>query len=165
MDIITALAVIIGSIGGVATWGAVTLGSAFVLIWAIFIGWGSFFHCGGKEEGLQKTIAGSVWGAIFATVALIALTSIGVTAVTAGLCVGITVLVMILGAKLPLLSAIPAAVYGYAATAGLFLLAGAGYGEGAGGIIKVAVAIAVSLVIGVILGYVSEKIAGAVAKA
>ena len=62
MDIITALAVIIGIMGGVATWGAVTLGSAFVLIWAIFIGWGSFFHCGGKEEGLQKAIAGSVWG-------------------------------------------------------------------------------------------------------
>ena len=38
----TALAVIIGVMGGVATWAAVTLGSAFVLIWAIFIGWGIY---------------------------------------------------------------------------------------------------------------------------
>lgn len=164
MDIVTALAVIIGIMGGLATWAAVTLGSAFVLIWAIFIGWGSFFHCGGKEEGLQKAIAASIWGAICAAVALIVLTSIGVTPVTAGICVGVTVVIMILGAKVPALSAIPAAVYGYAATAGLFLLGGAGYGAGAGGIVKVAAAIAVSLVIGAILGYLSEKIAGAVAK-
>ena len=99
MDLVTALAVIIGVMGGVATWAAVSLGSGYILIWAIFIGWGSFFHCGGKEEGLQKCIAASVWGVICAAVALIALTSIGVTAVTAGICVGVTVLVMILGAK------------------------------------------------------------------
>jgi uncharacterized protein DUF1097 len=164
MDLITALAVVIGIMGGVATWGAVALGNAFVLIWAIFVGWGSFFHCGGKEDGLQKSIAGNIWGAICAAVALIALTSIGVTPVVAGICVGVTVLIMILGAKAPILSAIPAAVYGYASTAALFLLGGTGYGEGAAGIVKVAVAIAVSMVVGNVLGYISEKVVGAVVK-
>jgi uncharacterized protein DUF1097 len=164
MDLITALAVVIGIMGGVATWGAVALGNAFVLIWAIFVGWGSFFHCGGKEDGLQKSIAGNIWGAICAAVALIALTSIGVTPVVAGICVGVTVLIMILGAKAPILSAIPAAVYGYASTAALFLLGAAGYGEGAAGIVKVAVAIAVSMVVGNVLGYISEKVVGAVVK-
>jgi hypothetical protein len=164
MDLITALAVVIGIMGGLATWAAVALGSGFVLIWAVFIGWGSFFHCGGKEDGLQKSIAANIWGAICAAVALIALTSIGVTPVMAGICVGVTVVVMILGAKVPLLSAIPAAVYGYAATAALLLLGGAAYGEGAGGIVKVAAAIAVSMVVGNVLGYISEKLVGAVVK-
>jgi hypothetical protein len=63
-----------------------------------------------------------------------------------------------------LLGAIPSAVYGYATTAALFLLGAAAYGEGAGGIIKVAAAAVISLVVGNILGYVSEKMAGAVVK-
>ena len=74
---------------------------------------------------------------------------------------------MILGAQAAGCSArIPAAVYGYAATAGLFLLGGAGYGErrrrdpqGRGRHRGVAASSAP------ILGYISEKIAGAVAKA
>ncbi len=160
MDIITALAVTIGVMGGLATWAAVSLGSAFVLIWAIFIAWGSFFHSGGKEEGLKNSLIAHVWGIVCAVAALIALTSMGVSAINAGICVGITVLVMILGAKLPLLGAIPAAVYGYASTAALFLMAGASYGEGPGGIVKVGAAVAVSMAIGAVLGLISEKIAG-----
>jgi hypothetical protein len=83
----------------------------------------------------------------------------------AGICVGISIVVLILAAKLPLLSAIPSAVYGYATTAALFLLGAAAYGEGIGAITKVAAAVAISLIIGNILGYVSEKVAGAVVKA
>ena len=164
MDIITALAVIIGIMGGVATWGAVTLGSAFVLIWAIFIGWGSFFHCGGKEEGLQKAIAGSVWGAA-AHGRLIALTSIGVTAVTAGLCVGITVLVMILGAKFRCSAPSRPPSTATPRRPGCSRRAGAGYGEGAGGIIKVAARHRGVARQRCDPRYISEKIAGAVAKA
>jgi hypothetical protein len=95
---------------------------------------------------------------------LIALTSIGVTAIMAGICVGISIIVLILAAKLPLLSVIPSAVYGYATTAALFLLGAAAYGEGAGGIFKVAAAVVISLIVGNILGYVSEKVTGAVVK-
>lgn len=160
MNLITALAIVIGVMGGLATWAAVTVGSSYVLIWAIFVAWGSFFHCGGKEAGFKASLVANIWGTICAVVALIALTSIGVSALNAGLCVGITVLIMILAAKVPALGAIPAAVYGYAATAALFLLGGAAYGEGAGGIIGVGAAIAVSAVIGNALGYISEKIVG-----
>jgi len=90
MDLVVALAIVIGVMGGIATWAAVTIGSPYVLI---------------------------------------VLTSLGVTAVNAGLCVGVTVLVMILGAKIPLFGAIPSSVYGYASTAALFLMGGAAYGE------------------------------------
>lgn len=160
MDLIVALAIVIGVMGGLATWGAVALASPYVLIWAIFIAWASFFHCGGKVEGMKASVVANIWGVIMAVVALIALTSMGVSAVTAGICVAVTVLIMILGAKVALLAAIPAQVYGYAATAGLFLLGGAAYGEGAGGIIQVGVAIVVSMIIGNIFGYISEQIVG-----
>lgn len=161
MDLIVALALVIGVMGGVATWVAVTLGSAYVLIWAIFIAWASYYHCGGKMEGLKASVVANLWGVVMAVVALVALLSLGVSAVTAGLCVGVTVLIMILGAKVPALGAIPAQVYGYAATAGLFLLGSAAYGEGAGAAIQVGLAIGVSMIIGNVLGYVSQEIAGA----
>src|SRR4029078_6829779 len=88
-----------------------------------------------------------LWGAICAAGALIALTSIGVTAIIAGLCVGISIFFLLLAARLPFLSAIPSAVYGYAATAALFLLGAAAYGEGPAGIVKVAAAVGGSLII------------------
>ena len=162
MDLITALAIVIGVMGAIATWAAVTIGSPYVLIWAIFVAWGSFFHCGGKEAGLKSSAAANIWGAICAAVALIALVSLGVSAVTAGLCVGVTIVILIMASKVPALSAIPAAVYGYASTAALFLHGAAAYGEGTGAIVKVAVAVIISMLIGNVLGYISEKVVGAV---
>jgi Protein of unknown function (DUF1097) len=164
MDLVTALAIVIGIMGAIATWVAVTLGSPYVLIWAIFVGWGCFFHCGGKEEGLKNSAIANLWGAVCAAVALIVALAMGITAVTAAICVGVTVAIMILGAKVPALAAIPAAVYGYASTAALFLLGAAAYGEGSGAVVKVAVAVAISMIIGNVLGYISEKIAGVLVK-
>lgn len=161
MDLVLALAIVIGVMGGIATWAAVTIGSPYLLIWAIFIGWASFFHAGGGNDGIKNSAIANVWGVICAAVAFIVLLGMGVTAVNAGICVGVTVLVMILGAKLPILGAIPSSVYGYASTAALFLLGAATYGEGNGAVIQLALAVAVSLVIGNVLGFISEKIAGA----
>lgn len=161
MDLVMALALVIGVMGGIATWASVTAGSGYILIWAIFIAWASYYHCGGKTEGLKSSLAANIWGAVLATVALIALVTMGVSALNAGLCVGITVLAMILGAKIPMFAAIPAQVYGYASTAALFLLGGAAYGDGAAGVIQVALAVIVSMAIGNVLGLISEKIAGA----
>lgn len=164
MDLVTALAIVIGVMGGIAAFVAVQLGNAYLLIWAVFLGWASYYHCGGKEEGLKSSIAANIWGAICGAAAVIAALAIGLSAVTAGICVGIAVIILILGAKVPALSAIPAGVYGFAATAALFLHGGASYGEGAGGVIKVAVAVAISMVIGNVLGYISQKIAGSLVK-
>lgn len=161
MDLIIALALVIGVMGGIATWAAVTIGSGYVLIWAIFIAWASYYHCGGKMEGLKASVVANLWGVVMAVVALVALLGMGVTALNAGICVGVTVLIMILGAKVPALSAIPAQVYGYAATAALFLLGSAAYGEGSGAAIQVGIAVAISMIIGNVLGLVSQQIAGA----
>ena len=182
MDLVTALAVVIGVMGAIATWVAVTMGSPYVLIWAIFVGWGSFYHCGGKEAGIKSSAVANVWGVVCAAVALIVTLALAGSlglALAAGLCVGVSVLILILGAKVPALAAIPAGVYGYASTAALFLLGVAGsamasatppvayasvYGDGNGAVIKAAVAVAISLIIGNVLGYISEKVVGAVVK-
>ncbi|RVB80447.1 MULTISPECIES: DUF1097 domain-containing protein [unclassified Mesorhizobium] len=120
MDLITGLAVVIGIMGGIATWAAITIGNPYLPIWAVFVGWGSFYHCGGKEAGFKNSALANLWGAICAAGALIALTSIGVTALTAGICVGVSIVILILAAKLPLLSAIPSAVYGLRNDRGTF---------------------------------------------
>ena len=164
MDLITALAIIIGIMGAIATFVALQLGSPYVLIWAIFIGWGCYYHCGGQEAGIKASIPANVWGAICAAIALIVLLAMGVTPLNAAICVGVTVAIMIFGAKVPALGAIPAQVYGYAATAALFLHGGAGYGEGAGAVVKVAIAVIISMIIGNILGFISQKIAGTIVK-
>lgn len=159
MDLITALAVSIGLLGGVATYLFLTLG--MFAIWIAFIGWASFFHCGGGMDGFKKSVAANIWGAICGFVALLLITKVdlGLPGVLwASIAVAVTVFVMIIAAKVEALGAIPAAVYGYAATAGYGLMGGADAAMfdmanplivGAG-----------SLIIGGIFGIVSEKFAG-----
>ena len=57
MDLVTALALSIGLLGGVATY--LYLSDPLVLglqIWAAFIAWASFYHCGGKIQGFISSI-------------------------------------------------------------------------------------------------------------
>ncbi|MFT5343315.1 MAG: hypothetical protein ACI9BH_002534 [Paracoccaceae bacterium] len=43
------------------------MGSPYILIWAVFVGWASFFHCCGEEDGnLLGLISGKIAGAIVA---------------------------------------------------------------------------------------------------
>lgn len=164
MNLVTALAIVIGVMGAGATY--VVLGPAASLglqIWIVFIAWGSFFHCGGGEAGLKNSVVANIWGAICATVALVLIAKVGGNSLPViSAIVGVTVAVMILGAQVPLLAAIPAAVYGYAATAGYTLLT-------KGDALNFALTgplptVALSCIAGGVLGYVSGKIAGALAK-
>lgn len=162
MNMITALAIVIGALAAVATY--LCLGTTLGLqVWALFIGWGSFYHTGGKEAGLQKSAINHIWGALVAAIALIAVAKIGGGTLGASLIVGVSVVVMVLGAHLPLISTIPAAVYGYAATAAMCLLTGVALGD-PGAVIKAAAMTVVSMIIGNVFGYVSEKGAGMLAK-
>lgn len=164
MNLVTALAIVIAALGALATWLFLDPLAAFGLqIWAAFIGWGSFYHCGGGSDGLRNAIIAGVWGAIMAAVALILIPIVGLGAIGVAICVGLTVLVMILAAQLPILSAIPAAVYGYASTAAFALLKSDAAVMSADIAVNPALNIAASLVIGVVFGLVSEKIASALA--
>lgn len=167
MSIISALAISIGVLGGVATWLFLGPLAGGLQIWAAFIAWACFFHCGGKEAGLKATIMANIAGAVMAWLTLLAVSrgglgeSLGLP-LWAGICVGVGVLVMILLANMPAFAAIPALVYGFAATAGFALLAADGLANlTAASLANPLVTIILSMIAGAALGYVSEKVAGA----
>jgi hypothetical protein len=162
MKIVTALAVVIGILAGVATWLFVgPLSTTGLQVWAAFIGWASFFSAGGTYVALQKSIAGNVWGVVWGTVAFILVTVLGAAPpFLVGLIVCVTAVVMVLGAYLPMLDVIPAHFYGYASVAGLIILKSASpldfhFVSGP------SIAIIVSIVIGNLFGIASGKIATA----
>ena len=162
MNIITALAIVIGALAAVATW--LCLGTSLGLqVWALFIGWGSFFHSGGKEAGFKNSVINHLWGVVVATVALWILGTVGGGVIVASAIVGVSVVVLVLAAHSPMLSTIPAGVYGYASTAALCLLTAVPLTDPLA-MAKAAAITAASLIVGNAFGYVSEKIAGAIAK-
>ena len=165
MDLITALAVSIGLLGGVATYVFLSFGMG-LQIWAAFIGWASYYHCGGQTKGLTDSIAGAVWGAIMAAAAFALMNVIGLPgALGAAVAVAITLFIMVMGAKVPILSSIPAAVYGYASTVALTLLGKDELANLGGSLHAVpAVNVAISMIIGAIFGYISQQLAGALSK-
>lgn len=159
MDIITALAVSIGLLGAVATYLFLTIGT--LQIWIGFIGWASFYHCGGGTEGLRKSVLANVWGVIMAFIALLLITQVnsGLPGVLwPSLVVGVTAAILVLGAKIEALNIIPATVYGYASTAGYGLLSGASLTTAT--LANPLICVTLSLIIGGLFGLVSEKFAG-----
>ena len=168
MPLLTALALSIGILGGIATYLFVGPAAALGLqIWAAFVAWAAYYHSGGKEASLKSNIPAHIWGAILGWIALLLINalagSMGVP-LAAGISVAVTVIVLVLGANIPLFASIPSAVYGYACVAAYGLLAG-----------KLAtlttvslvdnplINIVVSMIIGSLLGWLSEKIGTALA--
>ena len=167
MPLLTALAISIGVLGGLATW--VCLGMITGLqIWAIFIAWGCFYHCGGGETGLKNTIICNIAGAVIAWIALLIIVNTGgiggslPAGLWAGIVVGVTVAIMVLLANVPAFATIPAMVYGYASVAAFFLLS-ANANVTAADFTNPLVAVVVSMVVGAILGWISQKIGVAMA--
>jgi Protein of unknown function (DUF1097) len=169
MDLITALAVSIGLLGGVATYLCLSPFGYGLQIWAVFIGWASFYHCGGKTGGFTSSVLANLWGVLWGALTLIAVTQSGMAdtlglPVWAAICVAVGVGLMILGAKVPIFSAIPAQVYGYAATVAFTLLTDAAGSLMLPEIGNPAVIVALSMVAGAVFGFISEQLAGALAK-
>ena len=168
MDIVTALALSIGLLGGVATY--LYLSDPLVLglqIWAAFIAWASFYHCGGKIQGFISSILANLWGVLWGALTLIAFSNLdfGLSApIWAGICVAIGVALMILGCKIPIFSAIPATVYGYAATVALALLTNTVPALVEPTLANPAAIVALSMIGGAIFGLISEALAGALAR-
>jgi len=168
MDIISALAVSIGLLAGVATWLFLgPMGGLGLSLWAAFVAWATFYHCGGKEAGLQKAIVNNAFGAFIGWLALLAISQISLGATLgvplwAAICVTISVFVLVMAAKIPSFSDIPATVFGYASIAALALA-----GNKLGAVTSASlenpfINIVISMVIGALFGYVSEKLAGAI---
>ena len=128
MDLVTALAVSIGLLGALRLISIFPIRLVLGLqIWAAFIAWASFYHCGGKLQGFTSSILANLWGVVMATLTFLAVSRLGFAEqltlpVWAGICVAVGVGLMILGSKIPIFSAIPATVYGFAATVAFVLL-------------------------------------------
>jgi hypothetical protein len=165
----TALAISVGVLGAIATWLFLgPLGGALA-IWAAFIAWGCYFHCGGKEQGLQTAIVNNAAGAVIGGLTLLAAgAAFGGSmpaAVWPAICVGIGVAAMVLLANMPMFSVIPAQVYGFAAVVAYTLMKDAGGSLTAVSMENPVLVVILSMIIGAVFGYVSEKFAGMLAGA
>ena len=158
-----ALVVSVGVLAVAATWLFFSVDpvvAAQMQVWQAFIAWGCHYHCGGKLTGTRNTILCMSFGAVVGMTAGLlangAFASLGQFA--APVAVGLGAAVICLASKVPLLGTIPASVYGFASIAGLFLL-GSGMTP-----TSALVPTILSIVVGAAFGYVSEAVAGALAK-
>ncbi len=167
MSKLTALALSIAVLGGV--WAFLSLNplASIALVWVGFIAWGCYFAAGADNAALQKTIAGMVYGAVIAGIALYLVSSGmlgGLGALAAPVIIAVTVFFLVIVAGNNLLSVVPANVYGYAATAGLALSTNTAGNATMMNMTNPVLLVTVSTVLGAVFGMVSGKLAGALGK-
>jgi hypothetical protein len=161
MPTLAALATSVGVLAVVATWifGLGPLAENNLQGWQAFIAWGCHYHCGGKFTGTRNTVACMSFGALVGMVAVMLAGQMGFAGqLAAPIAVGLGATVIVLASTIPLLATIPASVYGFASIAGLILL-GTGVAPAAALVPTI-----LSVIIGAAFGYVSEWLAGALAK-
>jgi hypothetical protein len=163
MPALIALAVSVGLLAVLDTWlyiGPLNATILAGLIWVSFIAWGCHFHSGGGIKGTTTTVACMIWGAVVGLGAVLLATGpLGSldAPIAFGIAVGLGAALICLSSKVPLLSTIPASVYGFASIAGALSLYD---GNPKAAILPVAA----SIIIGAIFGYVSEMIANALTR-
>lgn len=156
MDVLVALAISIGIL--IAGWTYVALGVAALPVWAGIVAWGCFFAAGGKTTGLSKTIAANLSGVFWAFVALyVANKLLGGGIPVLSLMVGVVAFFMVLQAKIPALSFIPGAFIGAATAVSVVVGAGTTFPNPW-------IRTIIALVVGALLGYLSEMLAGAMTR-
>jgi len=163
MSKLTALALSIAILGGV--WAFLALGplAGYVLVWVGFIAWGTYFALGADTAALQKTIIGMIYGAVIAGVALalVGANPLGLAgAIGPAIYIAVTVFLLVIVANIPLLSSVPANVYGYAATAGYALQTTGAGSPTAMDLTNPVLLVAISVVLGAVFGMISGKVAG-----
>ncbi len=149
MDMLMALALSIGVL--IALW--VKFGPVLGLAVPIgIIAWACFYAAGGKVQGLQKAIAANLSGVIYVWLALTLIGAMNLGAI-AWIIIGVAAFLIVIQAKLPALSFIPGGFCGAAVTA-----------WSAPADAKSYVMVALALVVGAVLGYISEMVGGMMAK-
>lgn len=111
-----ALTLSIGFLGAVAVW--LTAEVVLVPVWVVFIAWASFFILGGGPRGLLQSAASNLTGIVIASLCLLSIQQAGFGVWMTGVVVGIGSAVMVAVSRVPLLTAIPAIVWGFASTVG-----------------------------------------------
>ena len=177
MSQLLGLSLSIAVLGAIWAFLALSPLSGYVLVWAGFIAWGCFFHSGGDNKALMKTICGTVYGAIIGWIALLIIVNVSMASlgvVWPAIVVGVTVFFLVIVASVEPLSVVPANVYGYAAIVGYSLHQASAPSTtpgvpGTGPLQNLAtpsfanplILLIVSLVLGALFGYVSGQLAKA----
>lgn len=148
MNALTARAVSLAIV--VVVWTAIFyLAKLPLQLWVVIVGIACFVGSGSGMSGLQKSVAATASGVLWALLGSLLAGALGRNELVYALVVGAVMFALVAQARLPLLS--------YTAGA----IAGAGVAMGAGvGTIEGGLRVAVALLIGVALGFVAESIAG-----
>jgi hypothetical protein len=152
MKKLEAYSISIGVLGAVDTYLTATL--IRVPVWVTFIAWASFFILGGKFSGLKQSIASNLTGVVISSLTLLFISLFGSHPIVAAVCVGAGSAAMVQVSKLPLLSAIPAIVWGFASTVGTTVVTGKSITTV--GLDNPALVAGTAMVLGGIFGYLSE---------
>jgi len=132
----------------VAVWAAISeMAKVNLSLWPVIIALGCSLAAGGGIPGLQRTLAGTTSGVVWALVAHAVTGALGGQEVVQALVLGGAALGMVLQARVPLLSY----------TAGAF--AGAGVAMGLRAVsIQGGVRVAIALGVGAVLGFAAERL-------
>lgn len=142
----------IGVLGAVDTYLTATI--IPVPVWVTFIAWASFFILGGKRSGLVRSVASNLMGIAIASLTLLTIAGLGAHPLIVAICVGIGSAAMVQASKLPLLTAIPAIVWGFASTVGTTVATGNPITTP--GLANPALVAAAAMILGGLFGYLSE---------
>jgi hypothetical protein len=146
------LSISIGVLGGVATLMTETI--LVIPVWVVFIAWASFFILGAGTEGMVRSIASNLTGIVIASLTLLVIHGLGGGTGVAAVAVGVGSAAMVQASKIPMLSRIPAIVWGFASTVGT--VAATGHGITTASLSNPALVAALSVVLGAVFGIASE---------
>ena len=161
MPALIALALSVGVLAVAATWlfFVPAVAAAHLQVVAGVHAWGCHYHSGGKITGTRNTIVCMSFGAVVGMAAALLAGQLGALGGLAlPVAVGIGAAVICLASAIPLLSTIPASVYGFASIAGLILL---GKDMTATSALLPTI---LSIIIGALFGFVSEVVMNALKK-
>jgi len=151
MNAMTARALLVGLLVAVWVWvsGVARLNLS---LWAPIVALGCYFAAGGGVSGLQKSLAGTLSGVVWVLAIEAVSLSIGGTRIVTALLWGAMSCAIVFQARVPFLSF----------TAGAFAGAGVAWGLRVN-TVNEAIRVAVALAVGAVIGFVAERVAGAIA--
>jgi hypothetical protein len=152
MNALTARALSLGLV--VAAWTVIShLGKLPLQLWPVIVGLACFVAAGGGMAGLQKSAAGTVSGVVWAMIYVAVSGALGQQPVLNALVLGACVAGMVYQARVPMLGFTAGAIAGAATAIGVMGIRVVTLNGG--------IRVALTLVIGVVLGMVAERVAEA----
>ncbi|MGV8917705.1 MAG: DUF1097 domain-containing protein [Pseudomonas sp.] len=130
-----------------------------VPVWVTFIAWASFFVVGGGNAGFVRSVASNLVGLVISSLVLLGIATVSEAPLVIAILVGAGSALMVQASKVPLLSILPAIVWGFASTVGTTAVGGKPMTTM--GLANPALIAAAALILGALFGYVSERLGDA----